>query len=509
MSDVIDQLHSYADAVTPTVGATPNPRLVNPAPVQRPVRRPLRVAVIAAVIVVMAGLVVAGVDAVRSDPTPRAHGPTSTSATPRGTVPMPVDSSGVEIMERPPLSPRGDVAAAWTGRELMIWGGDLEAFNMGLSGPDRSFTDGATYDPTTRTWQAMASGPLPATATTPVAVATPRGVVIARDAKVAIWNPETNSWRALADAPEPVSDLTDIGTAVISVSARSSLDLGSGTWQPLPNAPRTVLMAPPIWTGAELIVFGLRSSESAAAAYDPRSRIWRAIPLPQGLNLNALSAAWDGQRVVATDGARAAAYLTADNAWKPLPPLPTRYSENGSSIAAVAPGAVTAGPGAVGILDRADHWTPLPYPIAVQQFVPLRTSQSSVAPSQVFMIGTQYPSGLLAAALVDPTHWLAAPPAVQVGLVSVALPTDARFVDAAVLDANGSRLRVRLSTPTGACVITSSYGSSVTPQGWTQVDTAGRDWVTHPTTSDVVALSCEDPVIAQSIVRDSPVSPVG
>ncbi len=505
MSDVIDQLRSYADAVTPTVGASPNPRLVHPGARVRPAHRARRVVLTAVAMVATAGIIVAGVDAIRSDPPLRAHAPTSTPLTPRRTVP--VDSSGVEILERPPLSPRADAAAVWTGRELMIWGGDLEAFNMGLPGPDRSFTDGAVYDPVTRAWQAMASGPLPKTATTPVAVATAAGVVIARDNKVAIWNPTTNSWRSLADAPEPISDLSDIGTEVISVSARSSLDLDTGTWQPLPGAPLFVPAVPPIWTGIELIAFGRRDSDPVAVLYMPRTRNWRAIPLPQGLNFNGLSASWDGQRVLATDGVRAATYRPADNAWKPLPPHPTRYSENGSTIAAVAPGAVAAGPGAITILDRADHWTPLPYPISAQKLVPLQTPQSSGTPTQAFMIGTQYPGGLLAVVLVDPSRWLAAPPAVQVGLVSVAVPENARFVDAEVLDANGSRLRVRLSTPTGACVVTSSYGVGVTPNRWSKVDPTGRDWVAHPTTSDAVNLSCEDAAVAEWIVDRSPVTP--
>lgn len=29
-----------------------------------------------------------------------------------------------------PLEFRQDVALAWTGREVVVWGGDIEAFNM-------------------------------------------------------------------------------------------------------------------------------------------------------------------------------------------------------------------------------------------------------------------------------------------------------------------------------------------------------------------------------------------
>ena len=128
---------------------------------------------------------------------------------PRG--PARTDAS-VELLDAGPLEPRDGAALAWDGTELVVWGGAIEPANRGLTGPDRQFGDGAAFNPTTRSWRTMAPGPLPTNLLTPVAVATPDGVVIARGTNVARWNPTANTWTALDDAPAPVSDLTAVGT---------------------------------------------------------------------------------------------------------------------------------------------------------------------------------------------------------------------------------------------------------------------------------------------------------
>src|SRR5436190_21415546 len=55
-----------------------------------------------------------------------------------------------------PLEARSDEVAAWTGSRLLVWGG-------GIEGPKRhakSFSDGASYDAATGRWTPMAPAPI-------------------------------------------------------------------------------------------------------------------------------------------------------------------------------------------------------------------------------------------------------------------------------------------------------------------------------------------------------------
>ena len=56
-----------------------------------------------------------------------------------------------------PLSPRSEAVSAWTGREVLIWGGQKQS---SLSGFGDEFSDGALYDPAKNTWKPMADWPL-------------------------------------------------------------------------------------------------------------------------------------------------------------------------------------------------------------------------------------------------------------------------------------------------------------------------------------------------------------
>ena len=53
-----------------------------------------------------------------------------------------------------PLSPREQMAYAWTGHELVVWGG------IGFGGGRQTRDDGAAYDPATDSWRMLADAPL-------------------------------------------------------------------------------------------------------------------------------------------------------------------------------------------------------------------------------------------------------------------------------------------------------------------------------------------------------------
>ena len=510
MPDVIEQLHAYADTVTDTVPAVANPRIADLAmPHVRGRRSPVRVAIaVGTGVVLVGGAAWFGVRLSRTTSAPR-RVPTTTPtsiAHLRTVTPPP----GVQILEPPPLSPRGDSASAWTGSELVIWGGDVEAFNMGLPGPDRMFVDGAAYNLAAHAWRPISNGPLPANATTPVAVATTTEVVIVRGRNVAAWNPTTDTWRSLGDAPADVSDLVSTGQAVLSASANASLDLRSGRWRSLPARPIDFVSGSSVWTGRELVAFG---ADIFAAAYDPARDAWRKLPNAPEIRGSGSSLSWDGERVIAVDyDDRAASYRPDRNTWTALPRIPVRFAEGGVHASAVAPEAFVLTSGAVAVLDPQDHWVPLPYPTTASMLVPVRApGQTSPIPTSVFMIGNQYPGGGFEVALVDPAMWITNPPEIQVGLVAVTLPTNAKF-ETATASGNGlvEGLEILLSTPQGPCTLTSTYlgasGQQPLPR-WVRTDASGHEWTGWPSTSDRVTVRCDDPATAAWIAQHTPLPP--
>ncbi|MBA2643371.1 MAG: hypothetical protein H0U82_10650, partial [Actinobacteria bacterium] len=72
-------------------------------------------------------------------------------------------------MAAAPLAPRLMPASAWSGRELLIWGGTDERFQ-------RFFRDGAAYDPESDSWRRLPRAPISARA--PLSVWTGRELLV-------------------------------------------------------------------------------------------------------------------------------------------------------------------------------------------------------------------------------------------------------------------------------------------------------------------------------------------
>jgi len=79
----------------------------------------------------------------------------------------PAGSSELQGWERlpdPPLAPRSNVIAVWTGREALFVGGDTFICPPSTSCTGDGvtvFSDGAAFDPTTQTWRLIADAPVP------------------------------------------------------------------------------------------------------------------------------------------------------------------------------------------------------------------------------------------------------------------------------------------------------------------------------------------------------------
>ncbi len=149
-----------------------------------------------------------------------------------------------------PLSPRHGAVGVWTGAELVVWGGAGQ--------PGRSpgtFSDGAAYDPVTDRWRRLAPAPLSGR-TAPAAVWTGRDVVI---------------WGGSGPGSSTRSD-------------GASYDPLADRWRRLPGGPLSPRAAPgALWSGHEVLIWGGdaaqgRESPIAGAAYDPSVERWRVLP---------------------------------------------------------------------------------------------------------------------------------------------------------------------------------------------------------------------------------------
>jgi hypothetical protein len=193
-----------------------------------------------------------------------------------------------------PLSARAYPASAWTGAELLVWGGLANEASGGLG-------DGAAYNPARRSWRTLPAAPISPRA--PLGVWTGEELIVwgtavrtgspPRDG--AAYRPATNTWRRIADAPIELSD------------------------------------AVAVWTGHEMIVFGAELSPAdnspatptaIGAAYDPAADTWRRLP-DSRLSPQASTAAWDGRELIAWDyQSGTAAYDPVRGDWRSIPRVP-------------------------------------------------------------------------------------------------------------------------------------------------------------------------------------------
>lgn len=428
------------------------------------------------------------------------------------------DGDGVDVFPRPPIDVRGDASVVWTGWELVVWGGDVEAFNMGLPGPDRTLGDGAAFDPAHRTWRILSPSPLPDTSVTPVGVMTDSGVLIVRGTATALWHPDDDSWRVLDDAPAAVTDLAWTGSGAISHSANAMVDPDTGEWRTLPAAPTQLDRPTTAWTGRELVVvggLGTPFTGAAAIAYEPQRDEWRALaPVPDGLHAEALSASWNGQRVVVVNyDMRAVSYDPAEDAWEELPPVPARFGEWYPTLRSVGGKSVAFMAHAVVVMSEDRRWLPLPYDDISFGAVASTRPAAGVERGS----GAIFVWGLDAAARenvltgLDLDRLAARPGRVQVGIGTVELPERWRVVEAAYRPTHDQVVVDIEELDGGHCTVTSGYGEGMAaggieetihndgrPTTWFR-DASGRAWRTEATSSDLFTVSCDDPEAGRAI----------
>jgi N-acetylneuraminic acid mutarotase len=115
-----------------------------------------------------------------------------------------------------PISARTQMASVWTGSELFVWGGDA---SDGIS------NDGALYNPTTTTWRKLPASPLSGRVDPQAVWVDGEVIVISGDppaqsstpqvyTDLAAFSPTTNRWTKLAPMPLNANQLVLVVVAV-------------------------------------------------------------------------------------------------------------------------------------------------------------------------------------------------------------------------------------------------------------------------------------------------------
>jgi hypothetical protein len=211
-----------------------------------------------------------------------------------------------------PISGRELPVSAWTGRELLVWGG--------LNGAT-SLADGAAYDPSTDRWRTLPAAPLGGQDAVGAWLAE-RFIIVTSDGAAA-YDPITDRWELLEPAPIRRgwrSVAVGAGRLVLiafgdGASGRvegATYDPATGTWRvidvPLEPLDAGVL---PVEAGDLVLV------PAAGKALDPVSGAWHDVRACRGA---ANGATWTGRYVVGTS----AAYDVATDTCRDLPPSPAR-----------------------------------------------------------------------------------------------------------------------------------------------------------------------------------------
>ncbi|MGP3963824.1 Kelch repeat-containing protein [Nonomuraea sp. 3N208] len=259
-----------------------------------------------------------------------------------------------------PLSGREGMAAAWTGQSVLCWGG------RAIGEREQLFGDGAAYDPQTNRWTSLAEAPIGAR-TGAAAAWTGREMVVwagqgestethAKDG--AAHDPATGSWRPIPPAPLPdfyehavvwtgqelvafVGAFGDDRPAVIA----AAYDPARGSWRKLPAAPVARGSGTPVWdgrrilllaTGPDMITGGevnpFPTPLAPIGAYVPDTDSWTMLTRAPAIHNGSFT--WTGRAAAFWNGdpTGGLAYIADQDRWVRLPAHDGSLRESPSSV---------------------------------------------------------------------------------------------------------------------------------------------------------------------------------
>jgi len=212
--------------------------------------------------------------------------------------------------------------AAWTGSEMIVWGGIDENF--------LALDTGGKYDPISDSWTATTTVNAPAARFIHTAVWIGNEMIIwgGEDVNFLVvntggeYNPATDSWTATSTTNAPAARFshtavwtdsemivwggTDVNSDVVNTGG--TYDPGTDSWLPTntANAPSARYLHTAIWTGNEMIVWGGTDSRNPlgdGARYNPSTNSWTATSTanaPDGRQNH--TAVWTGSEMIVWGG---------------------------------------------------------------------------------------------------------------------------------------------------------------------------------------------------------------
>ena len=257
----------------------------------------------------------------------------------------------------PPPEWRDGASILWTDSQLLYWGGVPHGAD-----PDASpSADGFAFDPVRKSWHRIAAAPVGGSNAHAVWTGSEAlfwdadigGAlytdVDSSDGVVTLaYDPANDTWRRLPDDPHGApwgGDGVWTGRELVvfgggrpegaTSASGAALDLATGTWRTIADAPEPMSLANAVWTGSQVIVVGsaldpgnhATTNTAVAEAYDPVADAWRQLP-PAPLSPQASEAVWFSGEVVAWDyGSDSARFIPDQDRWQGLGKLPLDHGE--------------------------------------------------------------------------------------------------------------------------------------------------------------------------------------
>jgi hypothetical protein len=217
-----------------------------------------------------------------------------------------------------PITGRAYAVSAWTGSELLVWGGRAGG------GEDRGLIDGAAYDPRRDRWRLLPSGPLESSSSAVSALVDGRWVIVT-DSGTAAYDPAGDRWRELPAAPirpgwrigAAVGDhfvVIAFGDGATPPVEGAVLDARAGSWRTF-----DVPLDPGVAGVGAFATDRVVVLPGAGRSFDPASRAWSTVRACGGAEAGGV---WTGTLLLGVYGA----YVPAEDSCLALP-LPPPHPE--------------------------------------------------------------------------------------------------------------------------------------------------------------------------------------
>lgn len=235
---------------------------------------------------------------------------------PRGGAAYDPATDSWRIIPDAPMAGRSYPVAAWSGSELLVWGGYVDDED----GRRLFLADGAAYDPAANHWRMLPESPL--TATEAVGGWVAGRFVVITDVDAARYDPGADRWEPIEAAPvRPGSRVTAVVGDRLVVVAYGDGSTGRVEAAMLdPDGRWSTVDVPldPIDAGAGIVgTDRLAVMPAVGLAFDPSSGAWHTLTQ---CNEAANGATWTGSLIIGVTGA----YDVDQDACLQLPAAPPR-----------------------------------------------------------------------------------------------------------------------------------------------------------------------------------------